>query len=278
MQKYDEFNIVLVYKQGENKMNILITAGGTSERIDEVRTITNKATGRLGSMIADNFLDNQDVSVTYVCPKDAIIPQNSRAEILYIDNVQSLQFIIEKLLKERNFEGVVHSMAVSDYAVKYSVPSDTISNFIAENLQLNSSNINNIDAISAQIHSALMLYHDNDNSKKISSDIEHLFLCLEKTPKIIRLFKQLQPNTVLVGFKLLVDVEEEQLFRAAKKQMDENKCDFVLANDQKNIDDKTHIGFLIGADNKSIHLNTKSEIARAITDSVVKKVKENKGK
>lgn len=143
-------------------MNILITAGGTSEKIDQVRTISNKATGRLGSMIADNFLDMEGVSVTYICPKDAITPQNSQAEIFYIDNVQSLQITIEKLFKERCFDAVVHSMAVSDYSVKYSVSSGNIAHYIAKNLQLNNSNINNIELISKQIHSALISYQDND--------------------------------------------------------------------------------------------------------------------
>ena len=36
-------------------INILITAGGTSEPIDSVRSISNTATGRLGSLIADAF-------------------------------------------------------------------------------------------------------------------------------------------------------------------------------------------------------------------------------
>jgi hypothetical protein len=36
-------------------MNILITAGGTVEPIDNVRGISNFATGRLGGMIADNL-------------------------------------------------------------------------------------------------------------------------------------------------------------------------------------------------------------------------------
>ena len=33
-------------------MNILITAGGTSEKIDDVRHLTNHATGSLGREIA----------------------------------------------------------------------------------------------------------------------------------------------------------------------------------------------------------------------------------
>ena len=89
------------------------------------------------------------------------------------------------------------------------------------------------------------------------------------------MFKKLQPNIVLVGFKLLVDVDEKQLFLAARRQMNENKCDFVLANDLQNIDDKNHVGFLIGADQTSQRINTKSEIARVIVDNVIQKIKEN---
>ncbi|MFO7160860.1 MAG: phosphopantothenoylcysteine decarboxylase, partial [[Clostridium] cellulosi] len=37
-------------------MNVLITAGGTTENIDPVRKIKNTATGRLGSLIAEEFV------------------------------------------------------------------------------------------------------------------------------------------------------------------------------------------------------------------------------
>ena len=38
-------------------MKIIITAGGTSERIDDVRTITNSSTGRLGFTIGSAFAE-----------------------------------------------------------------------------------------------------------------------------------------------------------------------------------------------------------------------------
>ena len=38
-------------------MKIIITAGGTSERIDDVRTITNSSTGRLGLAIGNTFAE-----------------------------------------------------------------------------------------------------------------------------------------------------------------------------------------------------------------------------
>ena len=59
-------------------MDILITAGGTSERIDEVRKISNIATGRLGSLIADAFLQ-KDTDVTYLCTEGAILPKSKKA-------------------------------------------------------------------------------------------------------------------------------------------------------------------------------------------------------
>ena len=37
-------------------MKIVITAGGTSEKIDDVRTITNSSTGRLGYAVGTAFL------------------------------------------------------------------------------------------------------------------------------------------------------------------------------------------------------------------------------
>ena len=36
-------------------MKILVTAGDTYEPIDDVRKVTHMATGRLGSLIADEF-------------------------------------------------------------------------------------------------------------------------------------------------------------------------------------------------------------------------------
>ena len=41
-------------------MNTLITSGGTSEKIDRVRSITNHSTGQLGKIIAETFLNKGD--------------------------------------------------------------------------------------------------------------------------------------------------------------------------------------------------------------------------
>ena len=41
---------------------------------------------------------------------------------------------------------------------------------------------------------------------------------MDRAPKVISCVKQMQPNTILVGFKLLSNVDEETLVAAAKEQ------------------------------------------------------------
>ncbi len=253
-------------------MNILITSGGTSEKIDEVRKISNMATGRLGSLIADTLLNIEGIAVTYLCSEDALTPQNSRAEVLRIDNVQNLKIALEKLLQEQVFDAIIHAMAISDYTVKYSAASEELEQFLANSLMENNTDISIQEHLLSRLHQALSEYTGHQSSAKISSDIARLFLCLEKTPKIIRMFKQLQPKAVLVGFKLLAGAKVSDLLQAARKLMNENKCDFVLANDKRNIDADHHAGILLGTDQTIQYLYTKQEIANAISRSVIQTI------
>ena len=58
-------------------MNIIITAGGTSEKIDNVRKITNSGSGKLGFIIANKLIDlyNEKINtIYYVCSKSSLIP------------------------------------------------------------------------------------------------------------------------------------------------------------------------------------------------------------
>ena len=55
-------------------MKILITSGGTTEKIDAVRGITNHSTGYLGKEIAELFLAKGH-QVTLVTTKTAVKPE-----------------------------------------------------------------------------------------------------------------------------------------------------------------------------------------------------------
>ena len=63
----------------ERSMNIIVTAGGTSEPIDNVRRIANTGTGRLGSLVADELAEADWTGhIFYVCAKDSIRPVSKR--------------------------------------------------------------------------------------------------------------------------------------------------------------------------------------------------------
>lgn len=221
-------------------MNIVITSGGTSEDIDKVRKITNRSSGKLGSMIADEFVNKYDKNIGkiyYLCPKNAILPQiNKKIEIINITNTQSLKDKIEEILTQNKIDVFIHSMAVSDYTVDF-----------------------------VEDENGKIL-----DSEKISSNLNKLIIHLKQTPKIISMVKQLSPKTKLVGFKLLSNVNQDDLITAAKNLMDKNNCDFVLANDITNISKEKHIGYLINKDKKFTILQTKQEIANAIVKSVIR--------
>lgn len=256
-------------------MNVLITAGGTAERIDEVREITNRATGRLGSLIAELFSENPGTEVTYICSNDAVKPAGNRVEVRLANTAAALLETVETLMSERQFDAVIHSMAVSDYSLQYSLSADELADSLAQAIAADQQPAS--DDLSKQIHAALIQYESQKQSKKLSSGIEHLFLCLKKTPKIIELFKRIQPNTILVGFKLLVDTSERELLEAARGILTDNHCDFVLANDQRSIAGDQHQAFLIGQGGLIGSFETKSEIAHAIRDNVTKKYQEKNG-
>ena len=61
-------------------LNILITAGGTSEKIDDVRRITNTGTGALGAKVAEAFAETPVESgegryIVYICSERAVRPR-----------------------------------------------------------------------------------------------------------------------------------------------------------------------------------------------------------
>ena len=264
-------------------MKILITAGGTSEKIDDVRKISNMATGKLGSLIADAFfaVDQESIEVIYIASNGAVIPKNNKIRTIVADDVKTLKETVELLMQEEQIDAVIHAMAVSDYTVKYCVPARALAHHIVEHLEdgnadhvdhLKDRNADNMDALSEQIQFAIKNgFTGHENTGKISSEIEHLMLCLEKAPKIIKLFKTLQPNTILVGFKLLADVPEQQLICTASKLRDKNLCDFVLANDLVHIQGNQHRAILLNESGEIKRMETKQEIADAIVHHVIKK-------
>ncbi|MGY3750040.1 phosphopantothenoylcysteine decarboxylase domain-containing protein [Vagococcus acidifermentans] len=257
-------------------MHILITAGGTAEKIDNVRTIINQATGRLGKEIAAAFSSAPDCRITYIHGPQADLPEkHSNISFFPVGSVQELLHEMTRQLASQPFDAVIHSMAVSDYQMDFAIDGDAFANKLAEELVRRPQDISETE-LAEDIRQLLRTHAfvPEKQAKKLSSDSRQLILFLGRAPKVISIIKTVQPETILVGFKLLVDVSEDVLTDAALKSIKTNNADFILANDLTKITGETHQAFLIDSGANKRYFSTKQEIAAGIRQAVISKLEE----
>jgi len=77
-------------------LEAVVTAGGTSEPIDDVRVLTNISTGRFGHAIADELVA-RGVKTTEICPKNTLVKLGRNDEVEYqifytADDLKNLLF------------------------------------------------------------------------------------------------------------------------------------------------------------------------------------------
>ncbi len=99
-----------------SKLSILITAGGTKVPIDSIRAITNTSTGRTGTLLADYF-SKRHYSVDLLLSKDAEEPAYTK-NVDRFETYSDLSKLLEEKLKKNKYDLVIHSAAVSDFAVE----------------------------------------------------------------------------------------------------------------------------------------------------------------
>lgn len=226
-------------------MNILITSGGTSEKIDQVRSITNHSTGRLGKMIAEHCLAN-GAYVTLLTTAKAVKPDlHDNLTIKIIEDTEQLLTTMEELVPSHDV--LIHSMAVSDYKPVYMA---------------------GFEEVLASSDLAEFLEKSNSESK-ISSADDYQVLFLKKNPKIIGKVKKWNPNIRLIGFKLLVGVSKEDLLATAKASLEKNQAELIVANDLAEISSGLHHAYLVGQDTVT-EAFSKEDIAEKLLDHIQK--------
>jgi phosphopantothenoylcysteine decarboxylase / phosphopantothenate---cysteine ligase len=93
---------------------VLITAGPTREKIDPVRYLTNRSSGRMGYALAEAAL-RRGARVLLVSGPTAITPPGA-AEITRVESAEEMRQAVLKLLPEATI--VIKTAAVSDYRPK----------------------------------------------------------------------------------------------------------------------------------------------------------------
>lgn len=207
---------------------ILVTSGPTRAPLDAVRFLTNKSTGRLGSLIAEAVVQaGGDVAFVYGRGSETPTVRGGHRDhlrLLAIDTVDDLIAVFTKELPT-GYDAVIHAMAVLDFAA-------------------------------AAVH-----------EEKTSSELPEWTVRLTPTPKAARLVKELAPRTFFVGFKLEVGRERAALIETARAWGSRNGADLVVANDLRDIERGVHTGYLVGADGRvEATAVGKEAIARALVD------------
>ena len=202
-------------------MKILVTSGGTSEKIDRVRSITNHSSGKLGKIITETLL-KAGHEVCLITTLQAVKPvSHPNLTIIEIKNTADLLQVMKD--KVTDYHVLIHSMAVSDYTPVYMAGFDEI-----------------------EASQDLTEFLDKKNQEtKISSKEDVQVLFLKKNPKIISLVKEWNPKIHLIGFKLLVDVSQEHLIQISRESLEKNQADLIVANDLTQISSEQHKAYLV---------------------------------
>lgn len=105
---------ILKIKDSLKDKKILITSGGTEEKIDDVRSITNKSSGKMGIAIAKECFV-RGAKVMLLRSKNSIKPQFPVQEKIFETYDDLFQLITIQVPK---FDILFHVAAVSDFQVK----------------------------------------------------------------------------------------------------------------------------------------------------------------
>ncbi len=226
-----------------SSMKILVTSGGTSEKIDRVRSITNHSSGKLGKIITETLL-KAGHEVCLITTLQAVKPvSHPNLTIIEIKNTADLLQVMKD--KVMDYQVLIHSMAVSDYTPVYMAGFDEV-----------------------EASQDLTEFLDKKNQEtKISSKEDVQVLFLKKNPKIISLVKEWNPNIHLIGFKLLVDVSQEHLIQIARESLEKNQADLIVANDLTQINSEQHKAYLVEK-NSFQTATTKQEIADLLLEKI----------
>jgi len=238
-------------------MNILITSGGTKVMLDRVRHIGNMSMGTFGSRIAMSAL-KRGHKVHFFHAKHSKTPFTFNADVFRDYHLRDIRDNLEELIAANMQFGDNYSQSVfSDFQdYEYNLGPLVASKFDAVILAAAASDYGVDNYVDGKIRSA-----------------GNMTINLKTLPKLIGRVKEWNPNIKLVGFKLLVNSTDDELITEAKKSIDKNKCDMVVANDLRDIKNNNHSLIIVKPNSMKVY-NTDYDDKYYLARQVIKELEE----
>ena len=244
------------------RLRAVVTAGSTIGQIDAVRFVEqvgldanlgptercgrldrfemqNPFKGALGMRIAE-AMHRRGINVTLLTRADLLSAMKHELPSSAIESFrtfQDLERALPELLKRVKPDLVWQAAAVSDW-----IPTE-------------------VEGVSA-----------TEALGKIDSKADTLRVVFKKTPKLLdRIRAVVGKHATVVGFKLLVNVTDEQLAKKATEQLHRADIDFCVGNDNIKITSSCHPVTLYTRDGKLLRFSgTKAETAEWLVETVLR--------
>ncbi|MDD2941634.1 MAG: phosphopantothenoylcysteine decarboxylase [bacterium] len=233
----------------------IVTAGGTSEYIDDMRVVTNLSTGSLGWHMA-RYLQKRGFHV---------IIHASRASI------SALGPQIKPLPKPLTGPGQAndHLQPLPELKViPFFTSEDLRTNLVNS---LHHGNHNGAPADIIFMAAAVSDYIPQKTPGKISSAAETLTLRFSRNEKILPSLRQLSdPETTIVGFKLHSGLKSEDVQEKVSQQIDESGVNYVIVNDSASISEHHHAIEIYCAEKRIMQAtDNKEELGQKICECII---------
>ncbi|MGM0896508.1 MAG: phosphopantothenoylcysteine decarboxylase [Bacillota bacterium] len=215
---------------------ILITSGGCLEKWDKVRGHTNLATGSMGKLIAEEFL-NQGADVIYLHGYFSAKPVAKEGQNLQLESFEGildLEAQMKKIICLEKIDSVIMAAAGSDWIIDYLT--DQNGEIISQD-------------------------------GKISSDNPPI-IHLKKAPKILKQIKSWDASLLLVGFKLESDLDKVALVKRAEIRMRDSDADYMVANSSDSLYTQEAVHYIFDKEMKMNEYANKSAAAKGIAEVV----------
>ena len=215
------------------------------------------------------YHEDEIENIFYISTKLSYKPRikSDKVTFIRVESTDDLITALDKLFATYRIDAIVHSAAVGDYKGRYVVRAEDIVEEIVTTDFANFSLEEKREKLMSIFQTPKAVLADDT---KISSYEPNLMVMLDLTPKVISRIKKQSPDTLLIGFKLLEGVSEDELFNVASNLLKKNGADYIVANLLDRIGGGKHFAMVVNKDGILTKCNTKPEIAAVISNLIFK--------